>query len=87
VTTGGERVTRASGAAKKLINKPADVVREALEGVARATTGAALVEGTTVLVRTAAGPVELPRRAGARAPGRRGGGGHGVVGGARVLIP
>jgi triose/dihydroxyacetone kinase / FAD-AMP lyase (cyclizing) len=37
---------------KKLINKPADVVREALEGVARATTGAALVEGTTVLVRT-----------------------------------
>jgi dihydroxyacetone kinase len=37
---------------KKLINEPADVVREALEGVARATTHAALVEGTTVLVRT-----------------------------------
>jgi Dak1 domain-containing protein len=37
---------------KKLINEPADVVREALEGVARATTRAALVEGTTVLVRT-----------------------------------
>jgi ATP-dependent dihydroxyacetone kinase len=37
---------------KKLINEPADVVREALEGVARATTRAAIVEGTTVLVRT-----------------------------------
>lgn len=37
---------------KKLINKAADVVREALEGVARSTPGAALVEGTTVLVRT-----------------------------------
>ena len=37
---------------KKLINEPSDVVREALEGVARATTRAALVEGTTVLVRT-----------------------------------
>jgi dihydroxyacetone kinase len=37
---------------KKLINEPSDVVREALEGVARSTTGAALVEGTAVLVRT-----------------------------------
>jgi dihydroxyacetone kinase len=37
---------------KKLINEPTDVVREALEGVARATTRAALVEDTTVLVRT-----------------------------------
>lgn len=37
---------------KKLINQPSAVVREAVEGVARATAGAALVEGTTVLVRT-----------------------------------
>ena len=45
-------MTRAPTTVKKLINEPADVVREALEGVARATTRAALVEGTTVLVRT-----------------------------------
>ncbi len=37
---------------KKLINKSADVVAEALEGVVRSTPGAALVEGTSVLVRT-----------------------------------
>ncbi|MCD2185902.1 dihydroxyacetone kinase family protein [Actinomycetospora soli] len=37
---------------KKLINDAGDVVREALEGVVRSTPGAALVEGTTVLVRT-----------------------------------
>lgn len=37
---------------KKLINDPTAVVRDALEGVVRATPGSALVEGTTVLVRT-----------------------------------
>ncbi|WP_433803247.1 dihydroxyacetone kinase family protein [Actinomycetospora sp. CA-084318] len=37
---------------KKLINDAGDVVRQALEGVVRSTPGAALVEGTTVLVRT-----------------------------------
>ncbi|GAA4791873.1 dihydroxyacetone kinase family protein [Actinomycetospora chlora] len=36
---------------KKLINDPADVVDEALAGVARTTEGAALVEGHRVLVR------------------------------------
>ncbi|MDL5158821.1 dihydroxyacetone kinase family protein [Actinomycetospora termitidis] len=37
---------------KKLINAPGDVVAHALEGVVRSTPGAALVEGTSVLVRT-----------------------------------
>ena len=37
---------------KKLINDPTAVVRDALEGVVRTTPGSALVEGTTVLVRT-----------------------------------
>ncbi|MEJ2871390.1 dihydroxyacetone kinase family protein [Actinomycetospora sp. OC33-EN08] len=37
---------------KKLINDPSDVVAHALEGVARSTPGAALIEGTSVLVRT-----------------------------------
>ncbi|GAA4822190.1 dihydroxyacetone kinase family protein [Actinomycetospora corticicola] len=37
---------------KKLINDAGDVVGQALEGVVRSTPGAALVEGTTVLVRT-----------------------------------
>jgi triose/dihydroxyacetone kinase / FAD-AMP lyase (cyclizing) len=37
---------------KKLINDAGDVVGQALEGVVRSTPGAALVEGTSVLVRT-----------------------------------